>query len=183
MPDSHSRSPRPSRTGSCIPQSRYQHAAFLKANRIAACRSARLVNVPSPISFMLITPLPACRAWCTCSTTSFTFPEPLGAWVLCVHPHALLVHPDHADLQPLVRRNLPQRRQPMHASAVRPHRLPVLVFQNHILPARRVARPRRRLLHMQQHDVEIIRLRQPAQLVDLLCGSLPSPVVTFVISR
>ena len=50
-----------------------------------------------------------------------------------------VVHADHADLQPLVARNLPQRRQPVHGRAMRANRLPVLVFQNHILPARRFA--------------------------------------------
>ena len=47
---------------------------------------------------------------------------------------ALVIHADHADLQPLVAGNLAQRRQPVHGGAMRAHRLPVLVFHNHFLP-------------------------------------------------
>ena len=43
-----------------------------EAHRLLAV--ARWVNAPSPTSFMLMTPMPAARASCTCATTSATFP-------------------------------------------------------------------------------------------------------------
>src|SRR6266480_3716073 len=51
--------------------------AFLNANLIAALRSSRL-NVPSPTSFMLTTPIPSLRTCLTWVTTSVTLP---GPWV------------------------------------------------------------------------------------------------------
>jgi len=49
--------------------------AFLKANSLRPWRSSRL-NVPSPTSFMLITPMPSLRTCWTCVTTSGTLPRP-----------------------------------------------------------------------------------------------------------
>ena len=54
--------------------------------------------------------------------------------VFGIHMSALVIHADHADLQPLVRRNLAQRRQSVHARAVRANSLLMLVLENHILP-------------------------------------------------
>ena len=39
-------------------------------------RSSRVVNAPSPASFMLMTPMPSVRTCFVCVTTSLTFPGP-----------------------------------------------------------------------------------------------------------
>ena len=41
-------------------------------------------------------------------------------WLLHIHASTIVIHADHADLQPLRARNLSQRRQTVHAGAVRP---------------------------------------------------------------
>src|SRR4051794_854756 len=53
--------------------------AFWKAYFIAALRSSRPVNAPSPTSFILITPMPSVFTCFTCVVTSLTLPAPAVA--------------------------------------------------------------------------------------------------------
>src|ERR1035441_4937165 len=63
--------------------------------------------------------------------------RPAGGEVLRVHDGALVVHPDHGDIQPLVSGEPAQRRQPVDRRAVSQHHLLRLGFQNPALRRKR----------------------------------------------
>jgi hypothetical protein len=86
--------------------------------------------------------------------------------VFGIHPHALMIHPDHGNFQPLVFRHPAQRGESMNRRAVRQHRLFGLSFGYSILPSEAVGRPRRCMLPVQKDYVEVVGFGGPAQLVD-----------------
>jgi hypothetical protein len=45
-------------------------------------------------------------------------PQARGVVVFGIHPHALMIHPNHGNFQPLIFRHLAQRGQPMHRCAM-----------------------------------------------------------------
>src|ERR1700732_2723785 len=66
--------------------------------------------------------------------------------VLGVHSDAFMIHPDHCDVEPLVSRDLAQRREPVNGGTVTYYSLLRLRFQNSILPPARVCGPCRGML-------------------------------------
>ena len=109
--------------------------------------------------------------------------RPSGVVVLGVHVCAFVVHSDHGHFEPFVSRDLAQRREPVNRGAVTYDGLSRLGFQNSILPAARVDGPGGGVLPVEQHNVEVIGLRQLAQLVEFLQGIRPGRVVTLDIIR
>src|SRR5580700_5968434 len=94
--------------------------------------------------------------------------QSVGTVILGVHSDALVIHPDHGDIEPLVSRDLAQRWKPVNRRAVTYNSLFRLSFQNSILPPARVCGPGRGMLPVQQHDVEVFGIREFAQLVEFL---------------
>src|ERR1700722_5346732 len=94
--------------------------------------------------------------------------QSVGVEILRVHSGALVIHPDHGDVEPLVPGHLPQRREPVNRSAVTYDRLLRFRFENSILPPARIRWPSRGMLPVQQHHVEILGIREFAQLVDFI---------------
>src|SRR6267143_1865323 len=88
--------------------------------------------------------------------------------ILGVHSGALVIHPDHSDVEPLVSGDLAQRRKPVNRCAVTYYSLLRLSLQNSILPPARVCGPCCGMLPVQQHHVEVFGIREFAQLVEFL---------------
>src|SRR5947207_2054834 len=88
--------------------------------------------------------------------------------ILGVHSDALVIHPDHGDVQPPVSGDLAQRRKPVNRRAVTYYSLLRLSLQNSILPPARVCGPCRCMLPVQQHNVEVFAIREFAELVEFL---------------
>jgi triose/dihydroxyacetone kinase / FAD-AMP lyase (cyclizing) len=89
-----------------------------------------------------------------------------GVVVFGIHPHALMIHPDHGNFQPLVFRHPAQRGESMNRRAVRQHSLFGLSFGNSILPSEAVGWPGRCMLPVQKDYVEVVGFGGLAQLVD-----------------
>src|ERR1700675_429857 len=102
--------------------------------------------------------------------------QSVGVVILGVHSGALVIHPDHGDIEPFVSWDLAQRRKPVNRRAVTYDSLPRLSLQNSVLPPARVCRPCRGMLPVQQHDVEVFGIREFAQVVKFLLRihTLPS---------
>ena len=93
-------------------------------------------------------------------------PQALRVVVLGVHALALVIHPDHGDVEPLVSRDPAQRGQAVDRRAVT-HDRPSSIRLPESRPASGgVGRPGCGVLPVQQHDVEIVGVRQLAQLVE-----------------
>src|SRR5437773_1305107 len=94
--------------------------------------------------------------------------QPVCVVILAFHLRALMVHPDHGEVEPLVSRYLAQCRKTVNRRAVAYDNPLRLSFQNSILPPARVCWPSRGMLPVQQHYVEVLRIRQFTQLVEFL---------------
>src|SRR5207249_11423793 len=95
--------------------------------------------------------------------------------ILAVHLSALMVHPDHGEVEPLVSRYLAQCRKTVNRRAVAYDNPLRLSFQNSILPPARVCWPSRGMLPVQQHYVEVRSEEHTSELqsrFDLVCRLL-----------
>src|SRR5215472_3897336 len=95
-------------------------------------------------------------------------PQPWRGVILRVHALALVIYPDHSEVEPVIPRHLTQRGRPMDRRTMAHDHLPRFRLQNRVLPPRRIGWPGSGVLPMQQHDVEILCIRQLAQLVPFL---------------
>ena len=128
------------------------------------------LKLPSPASFMLMTPMPAARAWWMCSTTSGTLPRP-GPSAMGVSMRVpLWFMRIMATSSQWKSGTLAQGGESVDGGAAGDDGFALLGFDDAVLPARGDVGPVADVLPVEEHDVEVIGVDLPAQLVDADLG-------------